>query len=705
MAKRTGADTIGLTLVSPIPAGVIGGDALIEATAGAAVKLIVNGQDADVVWRTDPASGVARALVSGLSLGKNVIDAVRGEQRERLSITSYPLEGPVISGPHMQPWLTTTEQSGLGPPRDAHGNVDPVFSFHYMSKASGKLEDYDHTKPPPADDIATTTTDAGVTMRYIVRRELGAADRGLYELAVLFDPDQPWSALSPQAGWNRKLWIYTYGGWGQGWWQGIFEYQQAPPPAPPQTALQDMGLRRGFMVARTTFLQSVSNSDTVRGAESLMMLKEHITKRYGPIRYTVASGASGGSMMQHMIVNQYPGLLQGIIPLSSLHASWYVPGVIIDSRLLANYFKTISPERWPTAEKRLAVDGHSREETAHFYANVFGGQLFHMIVGGASPFWGTRLPPEQTYDPEKNPRGARGALQEYQVNYLGRRPKSVWTQAEHAAGRGFAELVWENLGVQYGLGALLDGRITVEDFLDLNEKIGGVDIDNNHVDSRNEADPDAVARAHRGGFMNDFRHLDAVPILDIRPPEQTDLPSHTQFHTWIAREGLIAAHGHADNHVAWMMPGALLVGPPPDVAFVLMDRWLSAIEADPSDRPLAEKVVANKPADALDGVYDPAGKRLGDLADYHRLYPSAGDARTVAACGDLLCHRIIKPHLKPLDRTDYPGVTFTEAQWARLQRAFPKGVADWTKPGVGQTPTIPWLDYANGPGGEPLRGA
>jgi hypothetical protein len=31
--------------------------------------------------------------------------------------------------------------------------------------------------------------------------------------------------------------------------------------------------------------------------------------------------------------------------------------------------------------------------------------------------------------------------------------------------------------------------------------------------------------------------------------------------------------------------------------------------------------------------------------------------------------------------------------------AFPDGVCDWSKPGVGQVAAVPWLSFAKGPGG------
>jgi hypothetical protein len=38
---------------------------------------------------------------------------------------------------------------------------------------------------------------------------------------------------------------------------------------------------------------------------------------------------------------------------------------------------------------------------------------------------------------------------------------------------GWARQTWDNVGVQYGLGALHDGGITPEEFLDVNAYVGG----------------------------------------------------------------------------------------------------------------------------------------------------------------------------------------------------------------------------------------
>lgn len=689
-----------IALMSSVPGLVTSARALIEIAPappeGASVRL--NGLDHEV--RPVSHGDSWRLVLHPLNVGENSVELNAADGIASLAFRATAPNGPVFSGPRPSPWTTKTVEAGLGEPVDDHGSAPAVVRYVYMSRRSGRFEPYHVDDAAVIDDVADVTTDAGVSMPYVVRHEIGTAGLGIYELAVLSDPTRDWTGANPQPSWNGKLWIYLYGGWNQHWSQSTLS-GEAPPPAVSHTVLIDSGLRRGYMVARTTQSQSATNSDSVRGAESLVQLKDHILANYGHIRFTVASGASGGSIMQHMVANQYPGIFQGIMPLSSLHGSWYVSSVVAESKLLEHYFTETSPELWRTEAERAAVDGHRGDVVRKFFYDVFDHEE-PRVVGGNDPHLGTMLPEEYRYGPE-NPRGVRGGLADYQVNYLGRRSESVWTDAERAAGHGFAHRPWDNTGVQYGLAALLNGQISVEQFLDLNEKIGGLDIDNHHVPERTCAESEGVTRAHRSGLINDFAHLDTVAILDVRPPEVADLPSHTQFHTWIVRTGLEDAFGRTDNQVAWIVPGWESWTVPPDAAFDAMDAWLSAAEADTSDSPLADKIVAARPATLLDGIHEPDGTTVGGLADYLREYPPFGDAHVVASLGDMTATRIAKPQLKRLDRSDYSGVAFSDAEWIRLKALFPQGVADWTRPGIGQVQSEAWLDYTNGPDGEPLN--
>jgi len=62
---------------------------------------------------------------------------------------------------------------------------------------------------------------------------------------------------------------------------------------------------------------------------------------------------------------------------------------------------------------------------------------------------------------------------------------------------------------------------------------------------------------------------------------------------------------------------------------------------------------------------------------------------------------VLSCQLVPLDRSSYTTlgglpVPFTDAQWATLERTFPSGVCDWSKPGVGQGTAATWLAYGRG---------
>ncbi len=56
-------------------------------------------------------------------------------------------------------------------------------------------------------------------------------------------------------------------------------------------------------------------------------------------------------------------------------------------------------------------------------------------------------------------------------------------------------------------------------------------------------------------------------------------------------------------------------------------------------------------------------------------------------------------------RADQPrlrSIVFSGGQLARLAAAFPSGVCDWSKPGVGQTPEWQFTNFNAGPSGVPI---
>jgi hypothetical protein len=308
------------------------------------------------------------------------------------------------------------------------------------------------------------------------------------------------------------------------------------------------------------------------------------------------------------------------------------------------------------------------------------------------------VPHDLRYNPVSNPNGARSTVYDHTINAYGLDRNT-----------GFARRPLDNVGIQYGLGALNTGEISKEQFLDLNEKIGGLDIDANFIPERMVANRKAMQAAYKTGRLLHGSGLATIPILDYDRIYSDLAPGgdiHMKFQHFSTRERLIEANGHADNQVMWSG------GAGPDArrtaieqaALAAIDEWVANIKNDATADPLAQKVVRNKPVDLVDGCWTkdvpPAfiaepqffgGVDPSDTFVCNDLYPAFPFPRLVA--GGPLANNIIKCQLKPVDFSDYE-VMFTPAEQMRLLRIFPNGVCDWTQPGVEQQGLVgTWLTF------------
>jgi Tannase-like family of unknown function (DUF6351) len=661
---------------------VSGGDALVQVVLPgridpATVRVSVDGRDVTSAFAVR-ANGRYEGVITGLAVGANdVMATMRQGPTVHLTITNHPSGGPVFAGPQVQPWICTT-QSGFPAPTDAQCNGAPRFSRMYMDAATHTFKPYDPAAPPPAAAIATTTTDQGRTVPYIVRFEKGAMDRGLYDVAVLDDPAGSWAPWASQPGWNHKV-LYQFGGGTAPWHTN----------GAPQNDLIDLALSRGFLVANNNLNIRGDNANDVVSAEALMMLKEHIAETYGSIRYTIGAGCSGGSIQQHVIASSYPGLLDGIQPNCSYQDSWTTANEVNDCHLLRNYFNTVAPGTF-TAAQQAAVAG-TQDTSVCFAWDISFAPVGIPSRAQNCNLQGTSFA-SMVYNPLTNPKGVRCTVQDYQSAVWGFRPQD-----------GFARSPYANVGIQYGLAALDAGTITPEQFVALNGGIGGTDIDLNFTKGRSEPDLVAQSIAFRTGQVTNPSELANVPMIDLRGSHNFN-DIHTDYHSYVMRARLDAANGGHGNQLIWTWNGALFgIGPPPSIAvksFLLMDSWLSNIESDARDVSLSQKVLDDKPQGATDECWiGPALTETTDPTACASAFPHFGDARLVS--GESLVDNAMQCRLKPLDRTAY-AVAFTDAQWTRLQQAYPDGVCDWSQPPVGFQPSIPWLTYAGGPGGQPL---
>ncbi len=731
------------------------GDALVEIKLPAkasSAEVALNGRDVSDQFAAR-ANGRYMGLLSGLELGTNTLTASVAGARDSARLINYPNGGPVFSGPQIQPWHCPEGAT------DEQCNQPAQFSYLYKSTnpLSSGLAAYDPENPP--GDVATTTTDQGIEVPFIVRVEVGYQNRDQYRIAVLYQPGQEWEPWAPQAQWNRKVFVPHGGGCGGGYgagnapttdYSGTFDF--LPPSLP--ISLGDsptVALSRGFAVMSAAMANTGHNCSVAMNAEALMMAKEHLVEHYGEIRYTIGSGCSGGSIAQQTVANAYPGIYQGLIVTCSFPDTASPGAQFLDFHLLRLYFE--QPAKWGAGViwnplQWAAVEGH----ILPLDAIVADEGLFK---GAVDPADGC-VDDAQQYNAQSNPGGVRCGIFDFMINLFAPRAPEVWTDNERLAGRGYGGIPIDNLGIQYGLDALRAGVITPAMFVDLNAKIGGVDVDAEHSDKRLVADLPALPNMYRTGWLNSASNLGSVAIIDHRGPDPGI--AHDAQWAWTMRKRLEREQGHHSNHVIWYGETPLIGDPHYSTeALIAMDRWIAAVEADTRDVPLPEKIVQDRPGDLHDrcssasALYSPDGIAvpvlqptldqlfgpiLGPIlyAAHQGLEPVLDPALRIvvdpvlgAVCGAGIVGRTLrtefstprgvagqagtyddhKCQLKPLNRNDdYGAIAFSDAEWEQLQLIFSEGVCDYTQTGVGKQLTIPWLGYGSADqvvyGGTPL---
>lgn len=726
--------------------------------------------DVDVAGAfTRQADGRWVGLVTGLRNGTNYLSArtVNTEWAD-LMVTNAPRQGPVVSGPHVRPYvcatpvaqpaagsLPATNFSGLSGQPDADCNIAAEVRLWYRTTTAGcslgipdptPAVPFTSTAPPtsatpPANpcfkpytpgttpaDLATTTTDGGRQVPYIVRVERGTMNRGIYDIAVLVDPARAGSsALNPDPTWNGKLLVNFGAATGQP------RRQSRPAGA---WSGSDAQLGRGWMVVSSNMLDSARNSNRVLMSETLMMLKEHIAETYGAIRYTVGSGCSGGAINSNQAASVFPGLVDGITTSCTYPDAETTALEVNDCVLLVEAYQKpgwLALMQGLTQEqinaRKAAINGHPDQSACHAWYNAFGnnaraGVFQPRVVAnnttGALLTQPTvtnncELPNSAVYDPA-NP-VATANLPRCDGWSWG---LSVWGAT--TAGGNVGRRTADNVGVQYGLKALRDGVIGAEEFVTLNELVGGTDNDSSFRAARSVADPAALETAYRSGIVSSGRNLAKVAIIDMRgwddsnvapnvPPGLTPpaAPIHHVWYSFAVRDRLVAEGGGAGNQALWRFARTGLLPSPAlaTEAFLSMDQWLAAVKADTSASPIETKIRNARPAGTTDFCFLSSDAtqsvRVTNAATCDAdpfLRPSLSP-RQVA--GGPRAENVLKCQLKPLVQSDYPAGTFTPGQWARMQALFSTGVCDFSRPGVGQQAVAASaLTFAGGPGGQPL---
>jgi len=710
-AQQKAAPSLDIRALSTKAELVSGGDVLLQIDGPAnltakSLRVMVNGKDESAAFKPAPGSMGLVGLVTGLNVGSNSIQAsMRGSKATaQLTVVNHPITGPVLYSPHQTPFICETQAVGLGAPLDADCSANTKVEYFYRSTSVGvgggpqgdlaaadnangfgggrgaqpnPFKPLDPNAPRPTD-IAMTMTTEGKTVPYIVRREMGTINRAIYSIAFLHEPGTPLpSPWNTSTAWNGRL-VYTFGG-GVAW--GYHQGRTIGGLNGNRGNLEDgqygdYPVAKGFALAGSSLNVFGTYANDVVSAESMMMVKEHFIEEFGPIKWTIGSGRSGGSMQQHMIANNYPGLLDAIVPTASFADVMTFQTSMLDCELL-DHAMTTSKQPF-TTEQKTAVAGYSH------WDYCTNNKLRYAGVASDINCDANTVPPSMRFDPVSKPDGVRCTYQDAYVAVYGKDAKT-----------GFARRPFDNVGVQYGLGAFNAGRINFNQFLDINRLAGGYDVNGNIIAARMTADQDALRIAYESGRVNDGAHgLSMIPVIDMRP--YTEGPGgnvHDTFDGVIAGNRINAAGG--GNRISRVYEESVPLFRAQDDNLEILDKWLAAVAADTAPGTQREKVLRDKPAGLADSCFTAKLEEIKDPAKCKAMFPVYGNPRIVA--GGPATADIFKCELKPIDKSDYKRPV-TDAQLAQLRAVFPQGVCDYAKKGVMQRPAAgTWQSFPPSP--------
>ncbi|RYX93253.1 MAG: hypothetical protein EOO28_19460 [Comamonadaceae bacterium] len=749
---------------------VSGGDARIavaaEAEDRAQLELFLNGTKTTPSQLSLTAAGL-EGVVAGLKPGDNTLE-VRHASRGKvaaLTITNYPITGPMFAGPKQEPFVcSVTTELGKEPipdtsdtkyfaVKDTGGttigysrncSIASYVQYYYMPVGGTSHKNY---KLMPADgsrpaDLAKTTLADGREVDFIMRWERGTINRYIYQYVMLApygeDPAKPDLSL-----WNRKLVYHFQGGVGFGHYQG----------GPDMRAGLSQAVGKGYAMIHSTGNRTGEHYDMIVGGETAMMTKEGFIKRYGVPLYTVGLGASGGGIQQYLYPQNHPGLIDAAMaqqPYPDMVGQ--VPHVG-DCELLEYYMDVTDrlSGKWTTTKNRTWLVGMNAEDgVANPYKPfeaavnaVPGGPRVAMAPGSTEcrKAWQGLTAGAMNPKFDADSIMARGAAR-MNMAAFGPIHFSHYEDVKNIYGTGpdgYPRSTWDNVGVQYGLKAMKDGKISAAEFLDLNLKVGGWKQMSEMVEEgfpfkgtgsseqmlaatvpgyfdpwsarnmnrwnaaapevpapRTHGNLEATQAMYKSGLI--FTGQSTIPTIDWHPYLERRLDMHNVHQSFAIRKRIQSKMGNADNQVIWFVDTTSVSANDFDqvpMMLEVMDEWMAQIRANP-----ARTVGANRPARAADSCFDTAGVLMAKGSSVWdgvldskpagactAAFPMYGTSRIVA--GAPIEGGIFKCALKPVDKalTDgtYGSWTPTVPEMAKLKTIFPEGVCDYSKPDQGKS--------------------
>jgi hypothetical protein len=273
---------------------------------------------------------------------------------------------------------------------------------------------------------------------------------------------------------------------------------------------------------------------------------------------------------------------------------------------------------------------------------------------------------------------------------------------------GDARQTWDNVGVQYGLQALVDGHITPEEFLKLNATVGSWKDPGDMVQEgapfvpggtfdpwsmrnqrlspdggitpapRREGSIAAMNAAYEKGL---YFHGDIdIPVIDWRPYREEILDMHNSHQSFASRQRMRDWDGDASNQVIWFSD---LGDDRSSEALDVIDRWVLSGHRPPEATDRCFTATGEEIARGLhvwDGILD--HRAPGPCTDH---FPLHSTSRIVA--GGPLRGGVYKCALQPVGRAIahrlYGSWQPSAAERARLEQIFPTGVCNYNRPDQG----------------------
>ena len=602
-----------------------------------------------------------------------------------------------------QPFICRTQESGLGQPLvdNQQGIGHPVFDSNkeligYSQNCAipprTQTFVYDGKGFQPADSGAQPSD-----KRLVVRVEGGVINRFLYTIA-----------MPPQ--WNGKLIYWLRGGVGIGHQQGLAMWFNGGL-SPSEKELLPRLLALGYAVASSSGNETGVHYNMRLAEQTAALTKAHFVEAYGAPRFTISIGGSGGAVQQYLFAQNRPGLLDGGIAIQSYPDMITQTIPIADCPLLGQYFRDEvardPASRWARWSEQRLIEGMNASDTVR---NEITGK-----PGSTECIHGWRMAMPTVLNPRfKDPRFDRGArAYGYPANVFDQVKWTHWNDLADIYGadqQGFAPIPLDNVGVQYGLAALLQGQLSTDEFLRLNACVGSwkeqaefVDwrMDEDPFDSRNMRrsascrSPEGVPAPRRSGSAEAIRAAYgtgqvftgqrlSMPLIDLRPYLEQELNMHNARQSFSARARLQAANAQdASRQVIWFAPSDAGLADHILQALAVLDDYLGS---------------GKRPAQFVDQCFDAGGAVLAagagvwdgildqrEAGACTRRYPIFSSPRMVA--GGAIQGDVFKCALKPLERALADGTyggndpaRFTPAQRQWLARIFPEGVCDFTRP-------------------------